>query len=350
MSKQKDKRKPVVGAEGVEDRRFAMLLDWLKGLKGVNPANVHPATDDASFRRYFRVEAQQGSLIVMDAPPELEDSKPFIRTAGYLRDMGLHVPEILEADLEKGFLLLTDLGSTHYYDVLRADPDQTRTLYSDALGALVLLQTRGTSYQSALPPYDEELLRLELSIFREWLCQTHLAVSFSEKDEARWQDVCNLLVRNALEQPHVFVHRDFHSRNLMRTAQNNPGILDFQGALEGPLTYDLVSLLKDCYVQLPADQIQDCTLNFYRRLATSIRREIDEDRFLRYFDLMGTQRHLKAAGIFARLKHRDGKPHYLRDVPRTLGYIVELHEEYPELGWLIEFVETKCIPALEVVE
>jgi hypothetical protein len=286
----------------------------------------------------------------MDAPPPAEDCLPFVRIAGYLEAMQLTAPRILEADLENGFLLISDLGSNHYLDSLQHDPDTADALYFDAIDALLVLQRRGEAYQSTLPSYDEKLLRLELSVFRDWLCDTHLHMEFSEADEKNWQDCCELLVENALNQPQVFVHRDYHSRNLMLIKNGNPGILDFQDAVEGPLTYDLVSLLKDCYVRWPADQVRQWALYYYQQLNEKIRRQVDEQQFCRYFELTGVQRQLKAAGIFCRLYHRDGKSTYLDDIPRTLNYIVELGSRYQGLDFLIRLLEEKVLPTLEGAE
>lgn len=344
--------RPLIGIDASvsTDRRLVALMDWLGGINAVDEATLRPASDDASFRRYFRVQtsqAGQGSFIVMDASPEQEDCLPFMRIAGYFEAMRLNAPRIVEANPEDGFLLLTDLGSKQYLNTLLEDPAAAPSMYADALHALRLLQKRGTAYQSSLRPYDEELLRFELSIFRDWLYEKHLGLTFTEEEEGSWQSLCDLLVRNALDQPLVFVHRDYHSRNLMLTDSNNPGILDFQDALEGPLTYDLVSLLKDCYVRLPSQHVREWALGFYAELDASMRQRVDEGLFMRYFDLMGVQRHLKASGIFARLKHRDGKPGYMADVPRTLGYIVDLAPQYDELGWLIELINSRCMPAIE---
>ncbi len=282
----------------------------------------------------------------MDAPPEQEKCTPFMRVAGYFEAMNLNAPRIIEANTADGFLLLTDLGSTCYLDKLNQEPTSAASLYGDAMRALGVIQNRGAAYQSLLPTYDEELLRIELSLFHDWLCQTHLGLDFSDDDEMSWQRVCNLLVCNALDQPLVFVHRDYHSRNLMVTDGNNPGILDFQDAVEGPLTYDLVSLLKDCYVSWSPAQVRDWALAYYHDLDESLHRQVDEDLFMRYFDLMGVQRHLKASGIFARLNHRDGKASYMPDIPRTLHYIVELAATYAELDFLVELINTRCLPAL----
>lgn len=305
------------------------------------------ASGDASFRRYFRVETGAQSFIVMDAPPEQEDSVPFVRVAGYLEAMRLNAPRVIEADLHKGFLLLTDLGERHYLDELGDMPGSASRLYSDAISALRTMQRDGGAFQASLPPYDETLLRFELSLFHDWLCGTHLELEFSDADETNWQACCDRLVDNALHQPQVFVHRDYHSRNLMVTDEDNPGILDFQDAVEGPLTYDLVSLLKDCYIRWPQAQRGKWALEFYAGLESTLREQISVSRFRRCFDLMGVQRHLKAAGIFARLNHRDGKPAYLEDVPRTLSYIVELGDEYDELEFLAPFVAERVLPAMD---
>ena len=208
------------------------------------------------------------------------------------------------------------------------------------------MQRRGIAFQASLPPYDDALLRFELSLFHDWLCGTHLGLSFSAAEAKAWQTCCDLLTENALNQPQVFVHRDYHSRNLMVTDENNPGILDFQDAVEGPLTYDLVSLLKDCYVRWPAEQVRQWALQFYRGLDGSMRSQVDELQFRRYFELMGVQRHVKAAGIFARLNHRDGKPAYLADIPRTLSYIVELGPQYEELQFLVRLIEENVMPGM----
>lgn len=322
-------------------------MSWLGGIGIVAGRKPTPASTDASFRRYFRVQGASESFIVMDAPPAQEDCLPFIRIAGYLEAMQLNAPRILEADPERGFLLLTDLGTTQYLESLVHKPQNAPALYADALAALARIQRRGAVYQALLPPYDEKLLRFELSLFHDWLCGSHLGIEFDTGAETAWQDVCTLLVKNALDQPQVFVHRDYHSRNLMVTASNNPGILDFQDAVEGPLTYDLVSLLKDCYIRWPDEQLQRWSLDFYTGLDDSIREHVGQEQFTRDFELMGVQRHLKAAGIFARLNHRDGKSDYLHDIPRTLQYVVELLPRHAELEFLVTLIRERCLPVLE---
>ena len=282
----------------------------------------------------------------MDAPPENEDCLPFLRVAGYLESMRLNAPRVLEANLDDGFLLLSDLGSRPYLAALQQEPDAAPGLYADAIDALLRMQRRGAAFQSHLPPYDEKLLRFELSLFHDWLCGTHLGIEFAVDEEAYWQGLCDTLVANALDQPQVFVHRDYHSRNLM-VCDDNPGILDFQDAVEGPHTYDLVSLLKDCYVKWSADQIWQWALDFYKGLEGALHASVDETQFRRYFELMGVQRHLKAAGIFARLNHRDGKSVYLGDVPLTLSYVIDVAPRYTELAPLAELIETRVLPGMK---
>jgi hypothetical protein len=286
------------------------------------------------------------SLIAMDAPPDREDCAPFVRIAGYLERMGLNAPRIVQADPARGFLLLTDLGSRQYLDELREQPGRAEQLYGDALLALQKLQEGGRHFQAELPPYDDRLLRFELSLFRDWLCGRHLGLAFTEQDEADWRSSVDLLIDNALGQPRVFVHRDFHSRNLMVTETDNPGILDFQDAVSGPLTYDLVSLLKDCYIRWPPGQVLSWALQFHAAIAGKDRSAPDAARFLQHFELMGVQRQLKAAGIFARLYLRDGKSGYLKDVPRTLEYIVEAAPRHDELAFLGRLIGERCLPAL----
>ena len=341
------RRQPIKHSNAGADARLAALKHWVEGVDSVAGGNLAPASGDASFRRYFRLQKGGESFIVMDAPPPQEDCLPFIRIAGYLEAMGINAPRVIEADLEQGYLLLTDLGSTLYLDRLEADLSSAGSLYDDALRALAVMQDRGAAYQALLPPYDEELLRFELSLFHDWLCGTHLGIEFDAAEESAWQLLCDMLVGNALDQPQVFVHRDYHSRNLMVTNENNPGVLDFQDAVEGPVTYDLVSLLKDCYIKWPAERIRQWVSGYYGLLDKSMHEAMTERDFVREFELMGVQRHLKAAGIFARLNHRDGKPGYMLDIPRTLSYIVDLLPRHRELAFLVQLITDRCLPQLE---
>ncbi len=280
----------------------------------------------------------------MDAPPAQEDCGRFVEVCGQLEAMGLNVPRVIEADMDRGFLLLTDLGELQYLERLTSDPSSADTLYRDALGALSTMQRRGSAYQASLPTYDTDLLQFELSLFRDWLCGTQLQLRLSDDEEAAWRECCDLLTDNALRQPQVFVHRDYHSRNLMVTEFDNPGILDFQDAVEGPLTYDLVSLLRDCYVRWPAGRVVEWAMQFYEGLDSAVQLAVSERRFMRFFDLLGVQRHLKAAGIFCRLNHRDGKSAYLRDVPAALSYVIDIGRNYSELDFVVDLVERRVLP------
>jgi len=315
------------------DNRLTALTHWVGQVLDLPDFEIRPASGDASFRRYFRVSGPGISHVVMDAPPDREDPRRFMAVAHRLLELGLNVPEVLEQDLEQGFLLLTDLGQHMYLPSL--NPESVERLYGDALGALVVLQSGIFTDSSFLPEYDEALLRRELDIFTEWYVGRHLG----QMPDAAAQQVLtgsfDVLVQSALAQPRVWVHRDYHSRNLMVTPRNNPGILDFQDAVRGPVTYDLVSLLRDCYIAWPRDQVEDWAKGYYDlALQSGLPVGEDEQQFLRWFDLMGVQRHLKAAGIFARLCHRDRKPGYLPDIPRTLGYVLEVSSRYPELAGL----------------
>ena len=314
------------------DKRFEALKEWTARVLGAGTFDIRPASADASFRRYFRVTLGQRSLIVMDAPPDKGGMHSYVTIARRFHALGLNVPEVLEQDHQRGFLLVTDLGAQLYLGSLN---EQTvERLYGDALGALIVLQA-GTSTDAAdkfLPDYDEALLLREMEIFREWYLGRHLGLKLSTGQNRVLDEAFTQLTRSALAQPRVWVHRDYHSRNLMVTRANNPGILDFQDAVLGPVTYDLVSLLRDCYIAWPRARVEDWVKGYHElALQSGIPAGEDDAQFLRWFDLMGVQRHLKATGIFARLNHRDGKPGYLADIPRTLGYVREVSARYPEL-------------------
>ncbi len=329
-------------SEPVTDERLVQLHSWLSGIFAAAPFTLEPASEDASFRRYFRVSTQEHSLIVMDAPPAKEDSRPFVRIAGLLSAAGLNVPQVVEADLERGFLLLTDLGQQHYLQSLQRKT-RVRELYQDAIDALVTMQACVPF--DDLPPYDHRQLIKEMKLFPDWLLSRHLGLEF---DEAALHETMEYLARAALAQPRVFVHRDFHSRNLMIGTANKPGILDFQDAMAGPVSYDLVSLLKDCYVKWPSS-LTDELRGYYLSKASEAGIDTDggEGDFDENFALMGVQRHLKASGIFARLCHRDGKQAYLDDVPRTLSYIVDCAGAFPQLAYLGSLIEDEVLPALK---
>jgi len=317
--------------------RLELLRHWTHSQLGWPVTELAPASSDASFRRYFRVCHGDDSYILMDAPPEQEDCHPFINVSQLFLGLGLHVPEVLASDLQQGFLLLSDLGSSCYLEAL--DDTTVDQLYGDAMGALLALQSCVTP-DCGLPEYDRDLLLAEMGLFRDWLLDRHLGVELDALQATTLEACFNLLADSALAQPQVCVHRDYHSRNLMVCERHNPGILDFQDAVIGPVTYDLVSLLRDCYVSWPRDRVESWVAGYYELAVQSgiLRQEqVSEADFLRGFDWMGVQRHLKAAGIFARLNLRDGKPGYLADIPRTLAYVTEVCARYPELTGVGEF-------------
>jgi len=330
--------------------RLEKLKHWLENELTFSEYTLKPASSDASFRRYFRVTHEGESWIVMDAPPQKEDSRPFIAVAKLLLEAGLNVPEVIDADLEQGYLLLSDLGSRPYLQEL--GEATVERLYGDALGALASIQTTRPE-PGSLPPYDRRLLLAEQELFREWLVGRHLGIALTAEQSALCDRVFDRLAGNALAQPQVTVHRDYHSRNLMVTGRNNPGILDFQDAVTGAVTYDLVSLLRDCYIAWPRARVEEWALGYQElALQSGILREEHDDpaQFLRWFDLMGMQRHLKAAGIFARLNHRDGKPGYLADIPRTLGYVTEVASRHDDLAEFGEFVQREVLERLPASE
>lgn len=323
--------------------RMQALEAWLAEVTGGDTLSLELASGDASFRRYFRARGNGAIYIVMDAPPDKEDCGPFVRIARELAGIGLHVPEIHAENLDRGFLLLSDLGSRHYLDEL--GEDCVDRMYGDALGALMVIQACGPV--SGLPAYDERLLWREMALFREWLLRRQLGIELSSEEDQELDEVFRRLIANAREQPQVCVHRDYHSRNLMVTSPPSPGILDFQDAVVGPVTYDLVSLLRDCYVAWPKARVEEWVLGYLELgVQSGVLRPEHERDFIRWFDLMGVQRQLKASGIFARLNIRDGKPGYLADIPRTLGYILDVAPDYPELAGLSTLIAGRVLPAL----
>src|SRR5690348_5820200 len=328
------------------DARLALLQGWLARDLGLRPMRIERASSDASFRRYFRVVCDDSTLVAMDAPPETEDVRPYLHVTTLLEPLGIHVPHVYEADVPRGFVLLEDLGSTHYLARLGAGGDP-RQLYGDALQALAEIQLRGAAAAAALAPYDRAPLARELSLMPEWFLDRHLALQLTGAEREMIAAAFEFLIGEALSQPEVFVHRDYHSRNLMVVGERNPGVIDFQDALRGPIGYDLVSLLKDCYISWPRERVLEW-VNEYRSLLRSRggRAGGGPAQFLRWFDLIGVQRHIKVLGIFARLWYRDGKPGYLRDLPLTLDYVRESCRLYPELAALSEFLERRVAPEL----
>ncbi|NKN32878.1 aminoglycoside phosphotransferase family protein [Marichromatium bheemlicum] len=321
--------------------RDAALLRWLEQVLEGASFRLTPASADASFRRYLRVHLADRTLIAMDAPPEHEDCGRFVRLARRLREAGLHAPGVHAAAIEQGFLLLDDLGTQPYLQVL--DAANVASLYDDAMSALLTLQTAVAT--DDLPRYDAAFLGRELGLFRDWFLGRHLGREPDAATTALLDALDRVLIDSALEQPQVCVHRDYHSRNLMWVVADNPGILDFQDAVLGPLTYDLVSLLRDAYISWPEARVEGWALDFRRRalacgiLPAQSRGGRDPAQFLRWFDLMGVQRHLKVCGIFARLALRDGKRQYLDDLPRVLDALRTVAARYPELAGLARLLD-----------
>jgi aminoglycoside/choline kinase family phosphotransferase len=332
------------------DSRLALLRQWVTEDLGFAGAHIEPASADASFRRYFRLIRGADSYIVMDAPPEKEAVTPFIGVAQSLLGIGLNVPVILARDVERGLLLLSDLGKRQYLSDLLAGRDVER-LYGDALDALVRLQTRGGEAARALPPYDRAALIREMDLFPEWFLGRHLGQQPASAERAMLDRLFETLAQSALAQPAVFVHRDYHSRNLLVTDEDSPGILDFQDAVRGAATYDVVSLLKDCYIEWPRERVIGWLLRFRERLERAgLDPGGDDEALIRRFDLMGLQRHIKVLGIFARLFYRDGKAGYLEDLPRVLAYTREAAALYPETAEFARYIDERIDPRFEAAQ
>ncbi len=326
-------------AQGRKDtdtlQRQQQLTAWLAGTLAGRDFDLAPASSDASFRRYFRVTLADRTLIAMDAPPEHEDCRPFLHVARLFGAAGAHVPRVLAQDLAQGFLLLSDLGSTTYLCAL--NEDSAAGLYRDAMDALIRIQL--ASRPGELPDYDEALLTREMRLFPDWYVSRHLGVTLDDARRAVLQEAFATLNRNILAQGRVYVHRDYHSRNLM-VCEDNPGILDFQDAVYGAVTYDLVSLLKDAYIRWEEEQVLDWAVRYWekaRKAALPVPGDIAT--FYRDFEWMGAQRHIKVLGIFARLCHRDGKDGYLKDMPPVMDYLRRTCGRYAELTPLLRLLD-----------
>jgi aminoglycoside/choline kinase family phosphotransferase len=324
------------------DARADALAQWLAALDAPVAA-IAPASVDASFRRYFRVtlgapwrEANgAATLIAMDAPPPKEDCRPYVHVARLLGEAGVHAPRIFAADIAQGYLLISDLGTQTYASVL--DAGNAQKLYADALDALVRMQRMRC--EDELPPYDDALLRRELALFPDWYVERHLQRTPSPAERASLERVFDAIVTNNLAQPRVFVHRDYHSRNLMLAAPN-PGVLDFQDAVHGPITYDLVSLLRDAYIEWSEERQLDWAIRYWERArGAALPVGADFGTFWRDFEWMGVQRLIKVLGIFARLRVRDGKAGYVADMPRVMGYLRRAASRYPELAPLLALLD-----------
>ncbi|PUA20459.1 aminoglycoside phosphotransferase family protein [Glaciimonas sp. PCH181] len=328
----------------IPDLRLTQIMAWLSTLEShpTVAASIRPASADASFRRYFRIDAidpdavDGATLIVMDAPQPQEDVRPFIFVAGLFSDAGMSTPKILAQDIEQGFLLLSDFGPTTYLQQL--NDDNANALYLEAIDALVSLQTH--SKPDVLPEYDRAFLLKELQIFTEWYIGKHLNVTLTAEQSASLDAVFNAILANNMAQPQVYVHRDYHSRNLMALPTGNPGVLDFQGALYGPITYDLASLLRDVYRPWEEAQVLDWVIRYWERAKRAgLPVAPDIDTFYRDFEYMGLQRHLKILGLFARLNYRDGKAAYMQDLPQVMDYVRKTALRYRELIPLVRLID-----------
>jgi len=329
------------------DPRLDQLRHWLVNERRWPLARLAPASADASFRRYFRVwSTDDDTRVVMDAPPDKEDVTPYLAVSALLECCGVHVPVIHASDARQGFVLLEDLGQVSYLSRLQ-DRTNAEGLYGDALSALLRIQSRGRALCAQLPPYDRAVLAREMALMPEWFCARHLELTLDDRERMLIDATFDFLIAEALQQPTVLVHRDYHSRNLMVLEQDNPGIIDFQDALAGPCAYDLVSLLKDCYIDWPRARVEGWALGYRRQwIAAGGDGGRDPAMFLRWFDLIGLQRHIKVLGIFARLWYRDGKIGYLADLPRTFDYVRDAARRYPELREYSQWIEIRVAPLL----
>ena len=316
-------------------QRKQQLQGWIEDQLKCGPLPLSAASADASFRRYFRVDCGGRTLIAMDAPPEHEDCRAFVRIAGLLSAAGLNVPEVIAADFERGFLLLSDLGTANYMQAL--NDESANGLFADATDALIRWQL--ASKPGVLPPYDRALLRRELELFPEWYVQRHCGLTLSTAQRSMLDGLFDAIIESNLAQPSVYVHRDYMPRNLM-VCTPNPGVLDFQDAVFGPITYDVVSLFKDAFISWDEEQVLDWTVRYWEKAKRAgLPVDADFGAFYRDFEWMGLQRHLKVLGIFARLNYRDGKGAYLEDTPRFIAYVRAVAARYSALAPLLALLD-----------
>lgn len=328
----------------MNDVRLEELSNWSRQQSLPVPipkeSVLKPVSDDASFRRYFRFDPSAPGLIFVDAPPDQEDNPSFVKIAAALAQAGLTCPRVFAADLERGYLVISDLGDQLYQTVIEDHPEQIRGVYDEAVAALIPM----FSVRCDIPEYSSSKLDEETALFADWFVSQQLGVSLTEDHQSMLRGVCDLMVKSAVDQPKGFVHRDYHCRNLLVQKAGGPGIIDFQDAVMGPITYDLVSLFKDCYYRFSRSEVEDRVQKFHGRLTEQGLVSANAP-FLRWFDWMGIQRHLKCAGIFSRLNLRDGKPAYLGDIPLVVDYLIEASSLYDELGefnaWLTQEIKPR---------
>lgn len=326
------------------DVRKNDLEEWLKSSCGLSDYTLHSMVGDASFRRYFRVMTPRGTYVAMDAPPPQERCAPFVAIAHALRAQGLQAPEIYQTDIERGYLLLSDFGDATYLKSLK--PSNVDELYQRALDALAQLQACAQVNGHEVPPFTRDFMRQEWCWHKEWFLGRWLNID-AKSFEPELDACFDILVESAASQPQVFMHRDFHSGNLM-VLPDSVGILDFQDAFVGPITYDLASLLRDCYIDWPDAQVKQWALGYRDRVQQI--KSVDDATFMRWFDLMGMERHLKALFTFARKHVRDQQSQYLQHVPRTLNYLISVSKQYPELAPLHEFLSQQVLSAVQQKE
>ncbi|MGJ8690931.1 MAG: aminoglycoside phosphotransferase family protein [Thalassotalea sp.] len=343
--------------------REKAFTDWLQNLFPKHDFSVEALTGDAGFRRYFRLNFPEISLIAVDAPPDKSNNNAFVEIAKALALQGILVPEVQHYDEQQGFLVIADLGSTLLSDKVlsenvlsdknhaeQASADNSQLFYRKAIDSLLTISAIQSLEHYCLPVYDRDFIATELAIFPEWLLSKHLNLQLSVSEQQQLTQCFELLIANALAQPQCFMHRDFHSRNLMLTDSDKIAVIDFQDAVIGPITYDIVSLLRDCYIKWPPTLVDELFSYFQQQIESRLKQKISPEQWQRWFDLMGMQRHIKASGIFARLYHRDNKSGYLQDIPLTLTYLVDMGEKYPELGFIAQLVTEKVLPALALIE
>jgi len=337
--------------------RYTLLKAWLAST--LSPSNegvvidLQSMTGDAGFRQYYRFEYNGKALIGVDAPPQYSNNLGFSVMQQALTDMDVTTPQIIAADLQQGFFCISDLGDQLLADALveQSSNEAVQQTYLPAINLLPrIAKTQTDSSQYKLPLYDQDFIELELAIFSQWLLEKHLGIELSEDDKEQLAQCFEFLVDSALSQPQVTMHRDFHSRNIMMLDDGDLGIIDFQDAVHGPITYDIVSLLRDCYTRWPDEVVQPLFKHFTQLMSQHFElSHVDEKQWQQWFDLMGLQRHLKASGIFCRLFHRDNKGGYLKDIPLTLSYIEDISAQYPQLNFLHQLTTHQVIPALKQI-
>lgn len=329
----------------MDDRQLSLqkwVFDALASISQAPQGSLEVVSGDASFRRYFRQATENTTYIAVDAPPEQEDSLPFVTIAEAWLGQGVKVPEVIKADLEQGFMLLSDMGDQLLLPLL--NDASAEGLYHQALDSLIGIQQT----QLDLPPYDAALLDREMALFTDWYLDKHLGLNLTEQEQSMLKHTFDILRESALGQIQVPVHRDYHSRNIMVCEDDTLGIIDFQDAVLGPITYDVVSLLRDCYVAWPAEQVTQWAQDYFSKAREAgLIGAISDEQLMLWFDWMGIQRHLKAVGIFARLNYRDGKTAYMNDIPRTLNYIVEVSAKYSTLEDFNTWLQRRLLPELD---